>query len=93
MIYCSPKINRICNFEDDTTVSTVVIISKQHHRWQSLVLNMQVPNLKQTRRKHDNTWVKLDEDKIRDNNFVKLLNVCIDKKLKFYDYILNKCSN
>ena len=54
---------------------------------------MQVPNLKQTRRKHDNTWVKLDEDKIRDNNFVKLLNVCIDKKLKFYDYILNKCSN
>ena len=37
-------------------------------------------------------WVKLGEDKIWENNTVKLLGVTIDKQLKFDTHVLNICS-
>ena len=41
--------------------------------------------------KNEHMWVELGNDKIWESNTVKLVDVTIDKQLKFNEHVLNIC--
>ena len=96
----------VCNFADDTTpfvcdndLETVLNKLEQNSAlaisWfesNYTKLNTDKCHLLVSGSKYEHTWVQLGEDKIWENNTVKLLGVTIDNELKFDNHVLNICS-
>ena len=96
----------VCNFADDTTpfvcdndLGTVLNKLEQNSAlaisWfesNYMKLNTDKCHLLVSGSKYEHTWVQLGEDKIWENDTVKLLGVTIDNELKFDNHVLNICS-
>lgn len=100
------KESDVCNFADDTTPYVCdndiknLFLRLEHDcmltiDWfeiNYMKLNTDKCHLLFSGNKYEHTWVKLDNDKIWEENKVKLLGITIDKQLKFDNHVLNICS-
>ena len=96
----------VCNYADDTTPYVCDeklenVVSKLENDsdiaicWfesNYMKLNTDKCHLLVTGNKYEQIWVKLGEEKIWENNTVKLLGVTIDRQLKFDSHVFNICA-
>ena len=80
---CDEKLeNVVSKLENDSDYCDLLV-------WNEIKLNTDKCHLLVTGNKYEQIWVKLGEEKIWENNTVKLLGVTIDRQLKFDSHVFN----